>query len=71
MLDRYKRIPYIYQSKIGYVRRFQVVIREELINLIGTKITDMDIELKFRNYKTHIFLKASGNQMYSKSCVDS
>ena len=46
LLDRYNRLPYDYQSKKGYDTSIQNVILEELINLKGTTITDLDIELK-------------------------
>ena len=46
MLDRYMRLPYNYQSKIGYDCLIQNVILEELINIMGTTITVLDIELK-------------------------
>ena len=48
MLDRYNIIPYIYQSKIGYDTLIQNVILIELINKMGTTITDLDIELKMK-----------------------
>ena len=54
MLDRYNKLPYIYQSKIGYDTLIQNVILKELINIMGATITDLDIELKMkisrRNY---------------------
>ena len=46
MLDRYNRLPYIYQSKISYDTLIQNVILKELINIMGTTITDLNIELK-------------------------
>ena len=46
MLDKYNRLPYKYQSKIGYDSLIQIVILEELINIMGTAITVMDTELK-------------------------
>ena len=46
MLDRYNRLPPKYQSKIGYDTLIQNVILKELINILGTVITDLDIELK-------------------------
>ena len=46
MLDRYIRLPYNYQSKIGYDTLIQNMNLKELINIMGTTITDMDIELK-------------------------
>ena len=48
MLDRYNRLPYNYQSKIGYDTLIQDVILKELINIMGTTITDIDIELKMK-----------------------
>ena len=48
MLDRYKRLPYKYQSKIGYDTSIQHVILKELINIMGTKITDIGIESKIK-----------------------
>ena len=48
MLDRYKRLPYNYQSKIGYDTLIQNVILKGLINIMGTTITDLDIALKMK-----------------------
>ena len=48
MLDRYNRLPYIYQSKIGYDSLIQNVIFKELITILGTTITDLDDELKLK-----------------------
>ena len=47
-LDRYNRLPYNYQSKIGYDTLIQNVILKELFNIMGTAITDLDIELKMK-----------------------
>ena len=46
MLDRYNRLPYNDRSKIGYDSLIQNVFLEELIIIMGTTITEMDIELK-------------------------
>ena len=46
MLDKYNGLPYKYQSKIGYDSLIQNAIFKELINIMGTAITVMDIELK-------------------------
>ena len=46
MLNRYNRLPYNYQSKIGYDFLIQNVILKELIKIKGTTITDIDLELK-------------------------
>ena len=48
MLDRYNRLPYKYQSKIGYDTLIQNIIPKELIIILGTTITDLDIELKIK-----------------------
>ena len=44
--DRYNRLPYNYQSDIGYDTLIQNVILKELINIMGATITDLDKELK-------------------------
>ena len=46
ILDRYMRLPYKNQSKIGYDALIQNVILKEIINIMGMTITDLDIELK-------------------------
>ena len=48
MFDRYNRLPYNYQSKIGYDTLIQNVILKELINKMGSTITDLDIKLKMK-----------------------
>ena len=49
MLDRYNRLSYNYQSKIGYDSLIQNVILKELINIMCTAIKDLDIQLKMEN----------------------
>ena len=46
MFDRYKRLPYNYQSEIGYDTLIQNVVLKELIKIMGTTILDIDLELK-------------------------
>ena len=46
ILDEYNRLPCFYQSKIGYDTLIQKVTPKEILNLIGTTIVDIDIELK-------------------------
>ena len=48
MLNRYNRIPYNYQPKIGYDTLIQNVILKDLINIMGMTKTDLDIELKMK-----------------------
>ena len=47
-MNRYMRLPYIYQSTIGYDCLIQNIILKELINIMGTTIIDLDIELKMK-----------------------
>ena len=49
ILDRYNRLPYKFQSRIGYDSLIQNVILKELIKIMGKTITDLDIELKLKN----------------------
>ena len=51
MLDRYMSLPYDFQSRIGYNSLIQNVILKELINILATMITDLDIELKMLSNK--------------------
>ena len=46
--DKYNRLPCNFQSKIGYDTIIQNVILKELINIMGTTITDLDIEFKMK-----------------------
>ena len=46
MLDRFIRLHYTYQTKIGYDCLIQNVILKELTNIISTTIIDLEIELK-------------------------
>ena len=48
MLDIYKRLPYNYQVQLGYDFLIQSVIRKELINIMVTTTTDLDIEFKIK-----------------------
>ena len=47
-LDRYMKISYNYQSEIGYDCLIQNIILKELINIMGTIRTDLDIEVKMK-----------------------
>ena len=48
MLNRYNRLPYKYQSKIGYDTLIQNVILKELIKIRGIPITGLDIARKMK-----------------------
>ena len=44
MLDRHNRLPYNYQTKVGYDTLIHNVILEELINLMSVRMVDLDVE---------------------------
>ena len=46
MFYKYNSLPYNYQSKIGYDFLIQNVILKEIMNIRGSTITEIDIELK-------------------------
>ena len=46
MLDKYNRLPYNYESKIGCDILIQNVILKEPINLMSVILVDIDIKLK-------------------------
>ena len=48
MLHRCFKLPYNYQSKMGYDTMIQNMILKELFNIMGTTITDWDRELKMK-----------------------
>ena len=54
MLDRYNGLPYNYQSRRGYDTLVQNVILNELINIMGTTKTDVDIESSMKNSRKKI-----------------
>ena len=53
IIDRYTRLPYKFQSRIGYDSLIQNVILTELIKIMDKTITDLDIELKLKNSRTN------------------
>ena len=65
MLDRYMRLPYNYQSKIGYDCLIQKVILKELNNIWGKTIIDLDIELKIKISRINYLEKNIYNCIYS------
>ena len=48
MLDRYNKLPCNFNMKIVCDNLLQNVILRELINILGTVITDLDIDLKMK-----------------------
>ena len=65
MLDRYIRIPYNYESKTGYDTLIQNVVLEELIEIMGTTIADIDIDLKKKISRTN-YLESKSSQIIKK-----
>ena len=55
MLDRHNRLPLEYQSKTGYDTLIQNVILKEIIKIMSTTITDLDIELKMKISRNGFF----------------
>ena len=56
MLDRYNRLPYKYQSKIGFDTLIQNVFLREMIKLMGATIVDIDVKYCRIKYLESIFL---------------
>ena len=54
MLDRYNRLLYNYQLKIRYDTLIQNVNFKELIKIMVTTITEIDIELKLKISRTKL-----------------
>ena len=48
MLDKNKREPYNYQSKMEYDTSIQNVILKEAINLMGPTLVDIYVDLKMK-----------------------
>ena len=65
MLDRYNRLPYFYQLKIGYDTLIQNVILKKLLNIMATAVADLDLEIKMKISRIK-YLKESGNQFTTK-----
>ena len=57
MLDRYMSLPYDFRSRIGYNNLIQNVILKELINILGSVIVYLDIELKMKIREVFILFK--------------
>ena len=66
MLDRYNRLPYNYQSKIGYEILIQNVVVKVMINIMGSTITDLDIELKMKISTIRYFENKTNSQVFKR-----
>ena len=59
-------LPYDFQSRIGYNSLIQNVILKELIFIMGTTVTDLDIELKMKIRRIeYLEIKTSYNCKYT------
>ena len=70
ILDKYNRLPYNYQSKIGYGALIQNVILNEILKLLGTTIVSIDIKLKLK-VSTTKYLESKQSIMFRLSIIDS
>ena len=68
MLDRYNRLPFNYQSKIGYDTLIQKAFPKILINIMGTTITHSDKERKTKISRID-YLESKTNSQIFKSPV--
>ena len=66
MLDRYNRLSPERQSKIGYDTLKQNVIPKEVINIMGTTITDLNIELKMKIMRIKYFESKTNSQVFER-----
>ena len=66
ILDRYNRISPKYQSKLGYDTLIQNVILKDLINIMGTVITDLDIEIKMKINGNNYLESKTNSQIFKR-----
>ena len=66
MLDRYNSIPYNYQSKLQFDTLIQNVVLKELINIMGTTITDLDIELNMQIIRIEYLESKTNSQILKR-----
>ena len=66
MLDRYNRLPLEYQSQIGCDTLISNVILKELINIMGTTITGLDIELKMKISRIEYLESKTNSQIFKR-----
>ena len=64
MLDRYMILSYKFRSRIAYDTLIQNVLLKDIINTLGTTITDLDIELKLKISRIK-FLESKILQFYN------
>ena len=65
-LDRYMRLPLNHQCKNGYDCLIQNIILKELLNIMGTTITDLDIELKIKISRIEYLENKTNSQVFKR-----
>ena len=63
MLDKYNRLPYIFQSKTRYDTFTRNVILKELKNIMGTTMVDIGTELKMKISRIK-YLETANSQLF-------
>ena len=66
MLDRYNRLPYNNQSKVRYDTLIQKVSLKEIINIMGTTMTGLDIELKMKMSRIEYLESKTNSQIFKR-----
>ena len=64
--DRSNRLPLEYESQIGCDSLMQNVILKELINIMGTTITDLYIELKMKNSRIELLESKTNSKIFNR-----
>ena len=66
ILDRYNKLSLEYQFKKGYDTLIQNLIHKELINILGTTITYLDIELKMKVSRIEYLESKTNSQIFKR-----
>ena len=66
MLDKYNKLPHKYRLKTGCDTLIQNVILKELINIMETTITDLDIELKMKISRIKYLESKTNSQFFER-----
>ena len=66
ILDRYNGLPCDYQSKVGYDTLIQNVIPKQLIFIMVTTITDLDVELKTKISRINYLESKNNSQSFQR-----
>ena len=66
ILDRYNKLSLEYQFEKGYDTLIQNFIHKELINILGTTITYLDIELKMKVSRIEYLESKTKSQIFKR-----